>query len=486
MIRSDRLAVWLLTGALAGLVGGVVLALAMLQLGMMASMALIVTARESLGVGLLVHFALSAVFGVLFAALVRNQARRNDALVFWGLAYGAVVWFLDPLTLYPLTTGKPVTWSLAAAQSSFGLLLGFLLYGATTGLALLILSRPVLRRPSLTGMGLGAAAGLAAAAIAAGLLNDQGQTPMFAALPSDTAGPLAWLAALVIGAVAGAVFAALAQRPSDSSGAGLVRGAMYGFLLWVVLRLTILPLILDGNLPWSVVAAADTYPALLAYLVFGGFLGLGYQWLRGFWRVLFDEVDGADDEEGVGARGLRALGHGIAAGVVGGLLFTYVMLQVGALRGVAGLMGGESEIAGLVIHLVIAMIFGAAYGLLFRRQSYDVGSAVGWGVSYGFFLWILGPQILMPMLLGVTPAWSAAGAASLTASLVGHLAYGAGLGLTYHWFETRHNPWWIARRQADEARLQRRREALQSAAPALWALVLLVGLTLPVILGAPA
>ena len=239
MIRSDHLAAWLLTGALAGLVGGVVLALAMLELGMMASMALIVSARESMGLGLLVHFALSAVFGVLFAALVRNQARRNDALVFWGLAYGAVVWFLDPLTLYPLTVGEPVTWSLAAAQGSFGLLLGFLLYGAATGLALLILSRPVLRRPSLAGIGLGSAAGLMAAAIAAGLLADQGQTPMFAALPTGTAQPLAWLAALIIGAVAGAGFAALAQRPSDSAGAGLVRGAMYGFLLWVVLRLTI-------------------------------------------------------------------------------------------------------------------------------------------------------------------------------------------------------------------------------------------------------
>ena len=486
MIRSGHLAVWLLTGALAGLVGGVVLALAMLQLGMMASMALIVTARESLGVGLLVHFALSAVFGVLFAALVRNQARRNDALVFWGLAYGAVVWFLDPLTLYPLTTGKA----------------GDLVAGGGAIIVRLAARIPALRRDDGVGAAHPEPAG-AAPPLAHGNGTRRSGGPgggchrgRLAKRPgADThvrraavrhGRPLAWLAALVIGAVAGAVFAALAQRPSDSSGAGLVRGAMYGFLLWVVLRLTILPLILDGNLPWSVVAAADTYPALLAYLVFGGFLGLGYQWLRGFWRVLFDEVDGADDEEGVGARGLRALGHGIAAGVVGGLLFTFVMLQVGALRGVAGLMGGESEIAGLVIHLVIAMIFGAAYGLLFRRQSYDVGSAVGWGVSYGFFLWILGPQILMPMLLGVTPAWSAAGAASLTASLVGHLAYGAGLGLTYHWFETRHNPWWIARRQADEARLQRRREALQSAAPALWALVLLVGLTLPVILGAPA
>ncbi len=475
MIRADRTYEWLLAGALAGLVGGAVLALAMLELGMMESMALIVRARESMGVGLIVHFVISAIFGALFAVLVRRQAQRNDAMVFWGLAFGVFVWFIDPLTVHPLAMGEPVTWSLANAQSSFGLLLGFLLYGATTGLALLILSRPALRRPSLVGMGIGAVAGLIAVTIAAGLLSDQGQTHLFAALSADAARPLSWLAALIIGAIAGGAFGALAQRPADSAGAGIIRGAMYGFLLWVALRLTILPLIVDGDLPWSVTEAAAVFPSLFAYLVFGGFLGLGYQWLRGLWRVLFDEADGADDEESVGARGLRALGRGIGAGVVGGLLFTYVMVQIGALRDVAGLMGGSSEIAGLVIHFVIAMLWGAAYGLLFRRQSYDFGSAVGWGVSYGFFVWILGPNTLMPMLLGATPAWSAAGASSLTASLIGHLAYGTGLGLAYHFFERRQNPWWIPRRQADETRLQRRRETLQTAAPALWALVLVVG-----------
>ena len=73
-------------------------------------------------------------------------------------------------------------------------------------------------------------------------------------------------------------------------------------------------------------------------------------------------------------------------------------------------------------------------GLLFARRSQDIGSAVGWGVSYGFFWWILGPLTLAPILLGVAPRWTAPAAAALLPSLVGHLAYGAG-GVTFHLLE---------------------------------------------------
>jgi len=86
--------------------------------------------------------------------------------------------------------------------------------------------------------------------------------------------------------------------------------------------------------------------------------------------------------------------------------------------------------AGLVVHLFIAEFVGASYGLLFRRRSYDVGSALGWGVSYGFFWWVLGSLALLPVLLGGSPRWDADAAAATFLSLVGHLAYGAALGVT--------------------------------------------------------
>ncbi len=71
-------------------------------------------------------------------------------------------------------------------------------------------------------------------------------------------------------------------------------------------------------------------------------------------------------------------------------------------------------------------------------------------------------------------------------SLIGHLSYGTALGLTYHHFESRFSPWWIPQRRADAARSARRREQVLTSALAIWALVIVVALTLPVILSTSA
>ena len=105
-------------------------------------------------------------------------------------------------------------------------------------------------------------------------------------------------------------------------------------------------------------------------------------------------------------------------------------------------------------------------------------------MSYGFFWWFLGPLTLLPLLLGVPPRWTVDVAAGLTASLVGHLAYGAGLGMVFYWLEARQNPWWVPRTRAEGERVARRKEQLVTSAPALWALVVAISLTLPVILAA--
>ena len=49
-----------------------------------------------------------------------------------------------------------------------------------------------------------------------------------------------------------------------------------------------------------------------------------------------------------------------------------------------------AQIEAFTFDLVISDLIGISYGLLFQRQSYDIGSALGWGVSYGFFWWIFG------------------------------------------------------------------------------------------------
>ena len=73
------------------------------------------------------------------------------------------------------------------------------------------------------------------------------------------------------------------------------------------------------------------------------------------------------------------------------------------------------------------------------------------------------------MLLGTAPRWTAAIAAGLLPSLVGHLLYGAGLGVAFHLLEARYSPWWIPHTHLEAAAAAHRREQVLTSAPALWA-----------------
>lgn len=199
-------------------------------------------------------------------------------------------------------------------------------------------------------------------------------------------------------------------------------------------------------------------------------------------HYLFSDDIGGVPDEGLAARGLALIGRGALSGMVGGLLFTVVMLRINDLPAVARLVGASSPWTGFSVHLVIAEIIGASYGLLFARRSHDLGSAVGWGVSYGFFWWVLGALTLEPIMLGTVPRWTASAAAALVPSLVGHLTYGAGLGVTFHLLEAHHSPWWIPRTEMEEIVAARRKEQVLTSAPALWALVVMVALVLPILL----
>ena len=162
-------------------------------------------------------------------------------------------------------------------------------------------------------------------------------------------------------------------------------------------------------------------------------------------------------------------------------MFTVVMVAVNELPTVAGLVGARSPVIGLIVHLVIAQLIGVSYAVLFRRRSFDLASGIGWGVSYGFLWWVLGDLTLLPVLNGSAPQWCAAGIAAGFPSLVGHLGYGAALGAVYYGLEARTNPWWF-RRSTDEAeRVAAQQEQTLGSAPALWALIVMLALIVPVL-----
>ena len=261
-----------------------------------------------------------------------------------------------------------------------------------------------------------------------------------------------------------------------------IRGLVYGFFWWVVGLLTVVPAISGAGLFWSLEEVRSVFAIFPGSLLFGAAVALFYQWLGGVVNLLFSDVTIGGNNEGVGTQGIRIVGRSSLAGLVGGVFFSLVMFQAGFFKYVAALVGQQSPLTGFLVHMGIAVLVGTSYGLLFRRQSYDVGSALGWGVSYGFFWAMLGPITLMPIFLGGAPQWTPTALGGAFPNLIGHLAYGAGLGISFHLLQARDNPWWIPRTQVQAARVALRKDQLLTSAPALWILVVIIGLTLPILL----
>ena len=473
-------------GAAGGVVGGLVFGAAMIDLGLLASVASIIRV-ESPYVGFAVHMTIAATIGSGLGIMVWQIRPGIGETLLWGLVYGTFWWFIGSLTLHPLFLDGRFDWSADAAQRAFAPLMGHVLFGSTTGLAIVLIRGRRFggwtSQISLGSLVRGAVAGLLAAWMLGAILSAQGFLPTFVAKMPDDSRTVLWLVVLVVGIAAGLFFSLMYPKPTDSIGAGIVRGAMYGFLLWVTIPLSLLPALNGHGLPWSAAEVREVFPSMPAYVLFGAALGMFYQWLVILWRTFLSDLVAGGDQEGVGTEGLRALGHGVVAGLVGGLIFTGVMAQTGLFGTVASLIRASSPVAGFFVHMAIAVIVGASYALFFRRLSYDIGSALGWGVSYGFIWWIVGPLTLMPVFLGTTPQWTADVAAQVFPNLVGHLAYGAGLGITLYLMESGYRPWWVPQAQADAARVSRRKEQIMTSAPALWTLVVIISVTLPVLLG---
>src|SRR5918996_1691126 len=436
-LRQDWSEIWrtgLLPGALAGLVGGLVFGATMSGIGQLtaiSSMAHI----DSAPVGFIIVLVGATLIGAGFGALVWYQQPGAGETLFWGLVYGTFWWYLGPLTLLPLVRGDGVTWTLDSTQAAFSVLPGLVLYGATLGLALVFFQwrqhypdKPL----HINGGALfrGGLAGLFAAGLLGAALNSQNQLLNATNLTEDASKLAAWLITLLIGVLAGLGFALLYPRPTDGAGAGLIRGTVYGFFWWVLAPLTLVPLFGGAGLAWSLEEVQAVFAALPGYLLFGAAVALFYQWLGGLVNLLFSDIIGGTSDEGVGTQGLRIVGRSALAGLVGGLLFSLVMFQIGFLNSVADLVGATSPLVGFFVHLGISILIGTSYGVLFHRQT-----------------------------------------------------YGAGLGGIFYLLEARFSPWWIPRRQAQAVLVARQKEQVLTAAPALWTLLVAIGLTLPVLLG---
>jgi hypothetical protein len=120
---------------------------------------------------------------------------------------------------------------------------------------------------------------------------------------------------------------------------------------------------------------------------------------------------------------------GVVAGLAGGVVFGTMMHMMVMLGMVAGLVGSESVAVGWLVHLVISAAIGAGFGVVLGPRATSYGPGLTYGVLYGAIWWVLGPLVLMPLFLGMGAFPPIEQIQVL--SLVGHLAFGAVLGLVH-------------------------------------------------------
>ncbi len=331
----------------------------------------------------------------------------------------------------------------------------------------------------------GVISGLIAGAIFATTLGVQRGAVSFSTDMEQTNVIVDWAVALSVGAALGVVHSWLTPERTAGLGVALLRGTVFGFVAWVAVAVTFAPLLADGAPAWSRNAVTSEFPTLPGFVVvFGASLALVHHVVVATHRHLFEQDLRRVQQESLGARTLRATLGGALAGLFGGVVFASVMVGMGFFPEVGSIVGLSSTLGGFVVHLAIAQVIGATFGLLFREKSFDLVTALGWGTSYGAVWWFLGPLTLLPLFLTGDLAWTAADTRDAVPALIAHLAYGAVLGATLHLVERRHNPWWVTRTAVEAARVATAKRTLAESGQTLWLAVTGIAFVVPFVLAA--
>ena len=135
----------------------------------------------------------------------------------------------------------------------------------------------------------------------------------------------------------------------------------------------------------------------------------------------------------------RNIKLGAYGGLAGGVVFGAMMALMGMLPMIGKLVRHPSAVTAFLVPLVISALIGASFVVIFHGFIRGASGGLGYGLVYGGAWWLLGPLTLMPLMMGMGLGvnWNAAAASQMLPSLVGHLIYGAILGLSYGWLGNR-------------------------------------------------
>lgn len=125
-------------GALAGLAGGVAAGPVLLATGVLPKLAGFGNGFPGLK-GFVIHLTVSALIGMMYGLLFRNEGSSLSVGVPWGCVFGLIWWYVGPMTLVPLLLTGVADWSANAASALLPSIIGHLLYGAATATVFLLL-----------------------------------------------------------------------------------------------------------------------------------------------------------------------------------------------------------------------------------------------------------------------------------------------------------------------------------------------------------
>lgn len=450
---------------------------------------LIASMVGSIPLPLFLSVPLGMLYGMVFSLFLPRNLLYPGAGLIWGLAYTVIVWLIVPVGtafVFEQNIGMDM---LDVARSHFPELVAYILFfgvplGLYKGYAGSRETRParqtMMQFPLLRAIIIGGLAGLVGGWAFSHWFVETDSFVLIAGILASHTSSTGIFLHYVIAATVGVSFGVLFQREIHGPGSGLCWGLAYALLWWFLGPLTLLSVLLHQPINWSYLSASMFFGSFIGHAIYGIVLGCIYACINQLWVVFFFEADPVHRMvTGPGAITLRSLGWGALASIVGGLLFSLVMFSTGVLPQIALLVRGASPLQGFAVHLVISILIGMSYGLLFRQEASNLSEGVAWGLLYGLVWWFLGPLTLMPLLLGHPVTWTLQAAVILLPSLLGHLLYGAATGLVFFQLEHRHDQ---MLQLLDQRLTERLRPPIEIAVPALWFFVLALGVLLPIIL----
>lgn len=247
---------------------------------------------ESQQRAVILHFLVALLIGAVFGILFQRDVRGYGSSMGWGLGFGIFLWFLGPLTLFPVISRQPLDWSSDQGGTLFGALIGYIIYGFLLGIVyafldrvwvrLFIQSDPLNREPE--GLGLhflrsvqwGALAGLTGGVVSIPVMAATGILPKIAGLDTSFGGFRGILLHLVMSTFIGMTYGLLFRNESPSIGLGVPWGFLFGVIWWYVGPLTLLPLVLTGVYDWRASAASALLPSLFGHLIYGAATALTF------------------------------------------------------------------------------------------------------------------------------------------------------------------------------------------------------------------